>query len=161
MNRSVSTTGAFRIGPDEGEALWWLGSLATIKATAEDTGGRYALVEVLEPAGVQAPLHVHHAEDEAFWVLEGRVTFTVGNETLEATPGTFVFAPRDVPHTYRVDTEDARLLYILSPAGFEGFIRASSEPAATRTIPPVDDVYDEAQMERLMELAREHGAEIL
>ncbi len=156
-----TNAGAFRVGPDEGEARWWLGSLATIKATAEDTGGRYSLVEVLEPAGVQAPLHVHHAEDEAFWVLEGRVTFTIGDETLEATPGTFVFAPRDVPHTYRVDSGDARLLFILSPAGFEGFIRASSEPAATRTIPPGDDVYDESEMERLMELAREYGAEIL
>jgi quercetin dioxygenase-like cupin family protein len=160
MNRSTRS-GAFHVGADEGEARWWLGSLATIKATAEDTGGRYALIEVQEPAGVQAPLHVHHAEDEAFWVLEGRVTFTVGEDTMEAGPGTFVFAPRDVPHTYRVDSEDARLLFILSPGGMEGFIRASSEPATTRTIPPSEGVYDEGDMERLMELAREYGAEIL
>jgi quercetin dioxygenase-like cupin family protein len=156
-----STTGAFRLGPEEGEARWWLGSLTTIKATGEDTGGRYALVEVLEPAGAEGPLHVHHAEDEGFWVLAGRVTFTVGEDTFEAGPGTFVFAPRDVPHTYRVHSEGARLLFILSPAGLEGFIRAASEPAITRTIPAGDGDLDEAGMQQLMDLAREYGAEIL
>src|SRR4028118_2334561 len=62
---------AFAHEPGEGEALWWIGMLAAIKATAEQTGGRYTLVEILAPDGFASPLHVHHGEDEAFWILEG------------------------------------------------------------------------------------------
>ena len=61
----------------EGEARWWLGGLATVKATGKETDGRYTLVEVLDPEG-EGPLHVHHNEDEGFWVLEGELTFEVG-----------------------------------------------------------------------------------
>ncbi len=60
----------FGLKEGEGDARWWLGRLATIKATGKETGGQYTLVEALEPEG-EAPLHVHHREDEGFWVLEG------------------------------------------------------------------------------------------
>ena len=73
----------FAVGSDEGEARWWFGGLATIKATKEQTGGHYTLVEVLEPEG-EGPLHVHYREDEGFWVLEGQLTFEVGEETIKA-----------------------------------------------------------------------------
>jgi hypothetical protein len=62
------------LGQGEGEARWWLGGLATIKATGKETDGRYSLVEVVDPEGSEAPLHVHHREDEGFWVLEGELT---------------------------------------------------------------------------------------
>ena len=156
-----SAAKAYCLQPGEGDARWWLGTLATIKATAEDTGGLYTLVEVVEPEGVEAPLHVHHREDEGFWILEGEVTFRVGEETIKASPGSFVFGPRDVPHTYRVDSGPARILFILSPGGMEGFIYASSEPATSLTLPPSEGVYEEADMEKLVALAQEYGAEIL
>jgi hypothetical protein len=66
---------------DEGDARWWFGGLAVIKATATDTGGQMTIVEMTEPPGAEAPLHVHHREDEAFWVLDGDVTFEVGDAT--------------------------------------------------------------------------------
>src|SRR4028118_12298 len=84
--------------PGEGEALWWIGMLATIKASAEQTGGRYTLVEVLAPDGFASPLHVHHTEDEAFWILEGEMTFYVGDQTIKAHPGSFLFGPQEGPH---------------------------------------------------------------
>jgi mannose-6-phosphate isomerase-like protein (cupin superfamily) len=152
----------FHLGAGEGEARWWLGSLATIKATARDTGGHYSLVEVLEPQGADGPLHVHHHEDEGFWILEGEVTFRIGETTLRAGPGSFVFGPKGVPHTYRVDVGPARILFLLSPAGFEAFIRASSEPARTLTLPPpTEEVPSDEELEMLAALARDHGAEIL
>ena len=73
---------------DEGEARWWFGSLAEIKATAADTGGQMTIVEVTEAPGTEAPLHVHHRDDEGFWILEGEVTFEVGDETIKAVPAT-------------------------------------------------------------------------
>ena len=121
---------------DEGEALWWFGSLAEIKVTAEQTGGLMSIVEITEPPGAAAPLHVHHREDEAFWVLEGDVTFEVGATTFEAHAGDFAFGPRDVPHRYEVGEAGCRMLFILTPGGFEGAIRDMSTPARARTIPP-------------------------
>src|SRR5215207_6408306 len=70
------------VGNDEGDARWWFGSLAVIKATAADTGGQMAIIEITEPPGAEGPLHVHHREDEGFWLLEGSATFEVGDATI-------------------------------------------------------------------------------
>jgi quercetin dioxygenase-like cupin family protein len=156
------TARAFGLREGEGEARWWLGvSLATIKATGKETGGLYTIVEVLEPDGVEAPLHVHHNEDEAFWILKGELTFEVGEETIKASPGSFVFGPKDIPHRYTVDSGPARLLFVLSPAGFEEFIYATSEPAKELTLPPPEGPPDEAEMEQLGAIARQYGCELL
>lgn len=153
----------YALNPDQGEARWWLGGLALIKATGQETNGHFTLVEVLDPDGSETPLHVHHREDEAFWVLEGSLTFEVGGKTIQAGPGTFLFGPKDVPHRYRVDKGPARLLFILSPSGFEDFIRATSEPAQALALPPMaeDGPPDPAEMEQLATLAREYGCELL
>jgi quercetin dioxygenase-like cupin family protein len=135
------------IAEDEGEARWWLGALAVIKATAADTGGQLTLIDVTDPPGIEAPLHVHHREDEAFWVLEGDVAFEVGGRTIEAGAGDFVFGPRDVPHRYKVGDAGSRMLFILTPGGFEELVRATSDPAHRRTLPPADHpMPDEEQM---------------
>jgi quercetin dioxygenase-like cupin family protein len=160
MNEEIAAK-AYGLREGEGEARWWLGGLATIKATSKETGGHYTLVEVLEPEG-EAPLHVHHREHEAFWVLEGEVTFQIGEETIEASAGSFVFGPRDVPHTFTVHSGPARILFLLSPPGFEEFIYATSEPAKERTLPPAPEgPPSEAEMEQLGALARQYGSELL
>ena len=107
----------FAYEPGEGEALWWIGMLATIKASAEQTGGRYTLVEVLAPDGFASPLHVHHTEDEAFWILEGEMTFYVGDQTIKAHTGSFLFGPKEVPHAFAVDSGPARLCSSSRPRG--------------------------------------------
>lgn len=121
---------------DGGEARWWAEGLAVIKVTGADTGGRIAIIEVTEPPGTEAPRHVHHREDEGFWVLEGEVTFDVGGTTIVAAAGDYAFGPRDVPHSYRVGPDGCRMLFIVTPAGFEDLVRRISVPAATRSLPP-------------------------
>ena len=86
---------------DDGDARWWFAALAVIKATAADTGGAMTIVEMTEPPGAEAPLHVHHREDEAFWILAGSVTLYAGEVVIEASAGDYAFGPRDVPHCYR------------------------------------------------------------
>ncbi len=148
--------------PGEGEAWWWFGLLATIKATSEQTGGRYTLVEILAPDGYGSVLHVHHRDDEGFWILEGELTFYVGDKTIKARPGSFLFGPKDVPHAFTVDSGPARLLFVLSPAGFEGLIREMGEPARTPTIPPPpEEPPDEAEMGRRRAIADRYGGEML
>src|SRR5687767_3761616 len=148
--------------PAEGEAWWWFRLRATIKATKEQTGVRSSLVEILAPDGYGSVLHVHHQEDEGFYILEGDMTFYVGDQTIKAHPGSYLFGPRDVPHAFTVDSGPARLLFIFSPAGLEGLIREMGEPARTLSIPPQpEEPPDEAEMERLMAIAARYGGEML
>lgn len=120
----------------EGDARWWYGSLAEIKLTADQSGGRISIVEITEPPFAEAPLHVHHREDEGFWVLDGTVRFEVGGREVSARPGDFAFGPRDVPHRYTVGASGCRMLFILTPGGFENAIIDMSTPARERTLPP-------------------------
>src|ERR1700749_4200480 len=117
MNSNDTQVTPIVAGPGEGEALWFLGVLATIKASAETTAGRVAVIEHLAPRGAGSPLHVHRREDEWFYVIEGSVTFRVGDDTFEAGPGAFVYGPRDVPHTFVVSSQQARFLLVTEPVG--------------------------------------------
>jgi mannose-6-phosphate isomerase-like protein (cupin superfamily) len=145
--------------PDEGEHLWFFGGLTTIKADGAGTGGRVLVTEQVAPRGVGSPLHVHHNEDEWFYVLEGELTIWVAGKTVIAGAGAFVFGPRDVPHTFIVSSERARFLLVTEPAGFEGFIRALAEPATAPEIPPAPTAPPD--MEPVLRAAAEHGLEIL
>ena len=146
----------------EGEARWWFGALAEIKAGAADTGGQMTIVEVTEHPGAEAPLHVHHRDDEGFWILEGEVTFEVGEQTIEARAGDYVFGPRGIPHRFTVGNRGCRMLFLLVPGGIEDVIRATSEPAPRRTLPPPSDEEPTAEeIEGLKAVVKEHGYELL
>jgi quercetin dioxygenase-like cupin family protein len=146
----------------EGEARWWFGALAEIKATAADTAGQMTIVEVTEPPGAEAPLHVHRRDDEAFWVLQGDVTFEVGETTIEASAGDYVFGPRGIPHRFTVGDQGCRMLFLLVPGGIEDVIRATSEPAPSRTLPPPPETEPTAEeVEQLKAIVKEHGYELL
>lgn len=161
MNTNLASK-VYALSKNEGEALWWMGSLALIKASGKDTNNQFALVEVVEHEGVEAPLHVHHHEDEAFWILEGSLTFEVGDKTIQAEAGSFLFGPRDVPHRYTVNKGPARLLFILTPSGFEDFIRETSEPAPSAILPPRPEAPPtDEEMEQLMPIVQKYGMEIL
>jgi quercetin dioxygenase-like cupin family protein len=146
----------------EGEARWWFGALAEIKATAADTAGQLTIVEVTEPPGAEAPLHVHRRDDEAFWVLQGDVTFEVGETTIEASAGDYVFGPRGIPHRFTVGDQGCRMLFLLVPGGIEDVIRATSEHAPSRTLPPPPETEPTAEeVEQLKAIVKEHGYELL
>ena len=150
------------VGSDEGEARWWFGALAVIKTTAADTGGQMTIVEVTEHPGAEAPLHVHYRDDEGFWILEGDVTFEVGDTMIEAGSGDYVFGPRNIPHRFKVGDQGCRMLFILTPGGIEDVIRATSEPAPSRTMPPAPEQEPTSEeIERLKAVVKEHGYELL
>ena len=146
------------VASDEGDARWWLGGLAVIKASAADTGGLMSIIDVTNPPHDEAPLHVHHREDEAFWILEGSATFEVGGQTIEAGVGDYLFGPRGVPHRFSVGPEGCRMLFIMTPGGFEELVIAMSEPARSRTLPPPTE---EPDWERVAAIAEAHGCELL
>lgn len=120
----------------EGESVWSLGGRFTVKIADAESEGRFALVEALAFRSTEPPLHIHHNEDEAWYVLDGKMTFYVGGEVLEASGGSFVFAPSGIPHTFTVDVEPTRVLVFASPASFERFAIELGEPAASDVPPP-------------------------
>jgi quercetin dioxygenase-like cupin family protein len=160
----VSTTSSTPVAPialgrDDGEALWFLGFLATIKASADTTAGRVAVIEHLGPRGAGSPLHVHRREDEWFYVTEGELTVWVGGQVIHGHAGSFVYGPRDIPHTFEITSDQARFLLVTEPAGFERFMRAAGAPARSLTLPPPPS--EPPDPARLAALAAEVGIEIL
>jgi mannose-6-phosphate isomerase-like protein (cupin superfamily) len=142
----------------EGEALWFLGSLMTTKATGVHTGGRLTVVEFVNPPGFAPPLHRHLEEDELFYVLSGSAQFRCDGETLPAGPGDFVLLPARLPHTFTVGADEPlRTLQITTPSGFEQFAAEVGEPAQARRLPdpgPLDPA-------ALGHAAARHAIEIL
>jgi mannose-6-phosphate isomerase-like protein (cupin superfamily) len=133
------------VPPNKGIEFTAMGERMIYKATVADTDGAYSLAIEITPPGGGLPLHVHHAEDEAMFVLEGAYEVTCGDETFIADRGSFVFIPRDVPNAFRnIEPGPSRMVYITSPGGFETFLEtARREPA------------------NMFTAAHEHGIEIL
>jgi mannose-6-phosphate isomerase-like protein (cupin superfamily) len=142
----------------DGEALWFLGNLVTVKATGAQTRGQLTIAEFLNPPGFAPPLHRHLVEDELFYVLSGTAAFQCGGEVLSAGPGDFVMLPVGLAHSFIVGPDEPlRALQITTPSGFEEFARAVGEPAAQRRLPdpgPIDPL-------ALAHAAALHNVEIL
>jgi quercetin dioxygenase-like cupin family protein len=153
----MSTTAAARpqVVAAGGEALWFLGTLARLKLTGEQTGGRFALWEGVLPRGAAPPLH-SHPQDETFYVMEGELTAWVGGEPQPCRPGAAVFAPGGVPHTFRVESDTARMLFLSTPAGIEEYVRALAEPARWPWLQPPPDG-PRVAAERIAGVERELG----
>lgn len=146
----------FALDAGDGKPIWYLQMLMTIKASGDKTGGVLGLIELECPPG-KSPLHVHHNDDEAFYLLEGRVTYTCGDQQFEGGPGSFIWLPRDIPHRLRFETH-CKLLQFCLPAGLEVFHERMGRPAERRELPPPGEVLD---VERYKSLAKEYGIEIM
>ena len=138
----------------KGEQHWFLGTLATIKVPGEASDGRFALIEFLFPRHASAPLHMH-PQDESYIVLEGRLTVQAGEQRFELVPGAVAVVPMGVAHTFRVDSDTARVLVLSTPAGLERLVRDGSVPALTPTLPPSATV--RPSPEQLEAIFRTHG----
>lgn len=142
------------------ESVWYSGHLLTFLATGEDTQGRFALIELVGRKGNVPPPHIHHREDETFYILEGEMTASVGGQTIKGTPGTMIFLPRNIPHSFEVESEQLRMLVLLTPAGFEGYFKECSVPAPAMTLPPPAEVpYSEIQ--KLLDVGAKYGLEFV
>ena len=111
------------VGPTDGEAVTLMTIGVRFMSPGADTGARFSLVEhPMPPRALAAPLHRHTREDEYSFVLEGRMGALLGDDVVEAGPGDLVYKPRDQWHTFwNAGEEPARILELISPAGFERF----------------------------------------
>jgi steroid delta-isomerase-like uncharacterized protein len=136
-------------------AFRFLGVPTQTRATAETTNGAFGLVEHWEmPPGFASPYHLHHREDEQFYVLEGEMAFVCDGKWVKGGPGTYVFGPREMAHGFKVLGEKpARMLLQCTPGGFERFVEKLGSPLSEPVGPP--------DMAKLIATAAEFGIDIL
>ncbi|MGW0737803.1 quercetin 2,3-dioxygenase [Streptomyces sp. NPDC002851] len=151
----------WQAGPEDGRAIWHMGALMRFKAVGEDTGGQFWLAEQISDKGYASPLHRHTREDELFIVLDGELTVGVGDKTLETGPGAMAYAPRHLPHQFRVESEKARFLILTTPAGFEEWFFETGIPAGDLTEAPVMPEEGPPDVGKLLGSLAKYGVEFL
>ncbi len=131
-----------------------------ILVTGEESGGAFAMIEILVPPQHGPPPHVHHQEDEVFYVLEGEFTFTVAGQTIHATTGQTLYGKRDVPHQFKnAGNKAGRMLVVVAPSGLEKFFAEIGTPLASPQAAPVEST--PADFARLLAAAPRYGLEIV
>lgn len=145
--------------PSEGRTIAVVGDVYRFMATGHDTNGKYAIWEAIVPPGGGPPPHVHSREEEGFYILEGEITFQIGEERVVATSGMFANMPVGTPHSFKNESSrSARMLISVAPAGLEQMFFEVGVPladGATTALPPTKE-----EIEKLLEAAPRYGIEI-
>ena len=108
-----------------------MGSLFSVLATGKETSGSYSLFEFHTQPGAEPPPHMHTREDETFYIMEGELTIQCGDEVIKAKAGDHAFLPRNVTHSFKVDSKSAKIMLLCCPAGIEDFFEKLGEPATS------------------------------
>ncbi len=163
MTTEPSTATGIALGPLEGDARWFFGTLAVVKLRADSTDGRLSAVELVQPREAPVPPHVHGREDETLVVLEGDLAASIGDRQVAAGPGTILFVPRGVVHALEVTSQEpARFLMAWTPGGFENVFLTLGEPAgALEAPPPAPEPPPPEALEAAARVMRDHGTEVL
>lgn len=159
MNEMAKEVAAIVLPDEGGRALWHLGALLTFKALGSETNGQFWALEGLADRNMAVPLHAHRHEDELWYVIEGTIRFTVGDEVRDAGPGTFAYIPRDLPHTFQVLSDTARWFGVGTPAGLDDWFFETGEPALAMTLPPPPDAPPDIEL--IVTSLRNYGTETL
>jgi quercetin dioxygenase-like cupin family protein len=143
----------------EGRTIGLVGDVYRVLVTGGETGGKYAMLEVLVPPGGGPPPHVHSREEEGFYVLKGEITFNLDGKRVVATAGTFANMPIGTLHSFKNESnQPATMLISVAPAGLEQMFLELGVPlaqGATTAPPPTPE-----NVERLLSVAPRYGVEI-
>lgn len=144
----------------EGRSFSVVGDIYTFKAVGEDTGGAYSLFEFFIPPQNGSPPHIHNRENETFYILEGELSFQVGDRKMVLPAGSFVHAPKGIPHCFTNEgTTPVRTLTMAVPAGLEKFFEEVGYPVTDKDTPV--PVTPEDQIKKMLEVAPKYGIEML
>jgi quercetin dioxygenase-like cupin family protein len=145
-----------RLAAGEGERLWFLGNLMTIKHGLNERDESTVILGELH-AGHAPPLHVHEQETESFYVLSGVVRFRCGGDEFEAVGDDFVAAPAGTPHAFRIGPSGARMLMLSTSPLLARFMAAGGAPAGEGQAPPATV----ADLERVSRLAASYDMTVV
>jgi quercetin dioxygenase-like cupin family protein len=141
--------------------LWFLNTLVTFPVSHADGGDGISVMESLARRGDSPPYHVHLTEDEAFHLIEGELVFLIDGQTRRVLPGETHLAPKGVPHTYCVVSEQARWLVVTTHGDFERFVRDAARPARAAELPALAGPAALEEQKALGELALRHDIELI
>lgn len=146
--------------PGEGPSFSVVGDIYTFKAVSEDTGGAYSLFEFLIPPQSGSPPHIHTRENETFYILEGELSFQVGDQKMVLPVGSYVHAPKGIAHSFKNEgTTPVKTLTAVVPAGLEKFFEEVGYPVTDKDTPV--PVTREDQIKKMIEVAPKYGIEML
>jgi quercetin dioxygenase-like cupin family protein len=140
--------------------LWFLNTHVTIRVSSQDGSDGISVLEHRASQGDSPPLHIHHGEDEIFHVLEGEVRYRVGDQERLARAGETLLTLKGIPHTYRVESAEARMLTI-TKGEFENFIRAFGRPAERDGLPDPSGPPTPEQAEALARACQQFGIDLV
>jgi quercetin dioxygenase-like cupin family protein len=159
---SAATATAVYRAAGGGRGTWAMGSLFEHLVSAEETGGRFGAALVTQPPGIATPLHRHTREAEAFFLLDGTMTYRAGEDTFHLASGDFLWLPPGLPHAFRVTGEaPVRFLALTDPGGLLGLYDEVGMPAAARRLPGADGVPMAEEIRRWNEVGPRYGLEVL
>ncbi|CAI6083018.1 quercetin 2,3-dioxygenase [Cohnella sp. JJ-181] len=145
MHRSINKENTYQ----------FLTDVNSILVSGEDTNGEFCVVHCAVKKDDGPPLHLHEQEDESFYILEGEVEMTIGEKVIVAKAAEYVFAPRGIPHTFKVKSDKAKFLVTAYPAGFDSFVKELGVPyeegMEDRVGPPTPE-----GLQRLLEVAQKY-----
>ncbi len=144
---------------NEGRTIAVVGDVYRFLATGEETDGKYAIWEAIVPPGGGPPPHVHSREEEGFCILEGEITFQIGEKRITATAGMFANMPVGTPHAFKNESDrPAKMLISVAPAGLEQMFFEFGVPAAqgATTAAPATT----AEIDKFLEIAPRYGIEV-
>ena len=142
----------------EGKSYWVLGDLYNFKVTGKETNGAFTVVDQQIKPKSGPPPHIHHKEDEAFYILDGTFSFLNGDQQINAEAGSFIYIPKGTLHTFQnISDREGRLLVVITPAGLEDFFYEIGVPVAGASSAPVPD---QSTIEKVLKLASSYNMEI-
>lgn len=157
MNKTLHISAAQML-----ERSYWYGTnLLTIITSASETNGAFSLIKNVMRKGFEPPLHVHTREDESNLILKGEILFTVGEKTVHTKPGDYIHLPKNVPHTFKLLSDTAETLLMITPGGFEEMFVECSRPASTLELPPLNGKPPKEFFEKIKTASEALGAIIL
>jgi len=143
----------------EGRTIAVVGDVYRFLATGDDTNGKYAMWEAIVPPGGGPPPHIHTREEEAFYILEGEITFTVNDKKIVAQAGMFANMPVGIPHSFKNESDlPAKMLISVAPAGLEKMfmeVGVQLTDGTTSALPPSKE-----EINKLLKVAPSYGIEI-
>lgn len=162
MNDILMSTTLHVSGTEMLERSRWYGiNLLTVIAYASETNGAFSLVKNVMRKGFEPPLHVHTREDESNFILKGEILFTVGEKTIHAKAGDYIHLPKNVPHTFKLLTDTAETLLVITPGGFEEMFVECSRPAPAMELPPLGEKPPKEFFEKIKRVSEALGTVIL
>jgi len=148
--------------PGKGRATWAMSSLFEHLVEGDATGGTLGAALVTQPPGVATPLHRHTREAEAFFLIEGRMSYQAGEELFELYSGCFIYLPRSLPHAFRIRGEaPARMLALTVPAGILGLYDDVGLPATEHRLPGDDGQSPEVEIPKWVDVSPRYGLEVV